>query len=161
MPFEDNSFDAAYSIEATCHAPELVEVRVLRHACYARVRSERGGASVVLMHAIAGSEVRHLRVGDYAPVRQVQPVPRGDHRQDLPRQRPSGAAHLPGSHRRSQGGTHGHALSANRPNAGDLTAVDAGATARRVLRWCWSATWHRHLRYRGGHGWPWGNWSTT
>ena len=26
MPFEDNSFDSAYSIEATCHAPELVEV---------------------------------------------------------------------------------------------------------------------------------------
>ncbi|XP_047941495.1 24-methylenesterol C-methyltransferase 2-like [Salvia hispanica] len=26
MPFEDNSFDGAYSIEATCHAPKLEEV---------------------------------------------------------------------------------------------------------------------------------------
>lgn len=26
MPFKDNSFDGAYSIEATCHAPELEEV---------------------------------------------------------------------------------------------------------------------------------------
>lgn len=26
MPFEDNSFDAVYSIEATCHAPALVQV---------------------------------------------------------------------------------------------------------------------------------------
>ncbi|GJP48145.1 hypothetical protein CLOM_g7422 [Closterium sp. NIES-68] len=26
LPFEDNSFDAAYSIEATCHAPKLTDV---------------------------------------------------------------------------------------------------------------------------------------
>lgn len=24
MPFEDNSFDAIYAIEATCHAPDAV-----------------------------------------------------------------------------------------------------------------------------------------
>jgi hypothetical protein len=24
MPFEDNSFDAVYAIEATCHAPDAV-----------------------------------------------------------------------------------------------------------------------------------------
>ncbi|KAG2268852.1 hypothetical protein Bca52824_063407 [Brassica carinata] len=26
MPFDDNTFDGAYSIEATCHAPKLEEV---------------------------------------------------------------------------------------------------------------------------------------
>lgn len=26
MPFEEESFDAAYSCEATCHAPKLTEV---------------------------------------------------------------------------------------------------------------------------------------
>ena len=26
MPFPDNSFDAVYAIEATCHAPDAVDI---------------------------------------------------------------------------------------------------------------------------------------
>lgn len=34
MPFEDNSFDAIYQIDATCHAPDQVGCyKVRRHLC--------------------------------------------------------------------------------------------------------------------------------
>lgn len=32
MPFEDNSFDAAYAFEAVCHAPDKVHANSLCHA---------------------------------------------------------------------------------------------------------------------------------
>ncbi|AES77557.1 methyltransferase domain protein [Medicago truncatula] len=31
MPFEDNSFDAVYAIEATCHAPDAVSIYTCTH----------------------------------------------------------------------------------------------------------------------------------
>ena len=42
MPFPDNSFDAVYAIEATCHAPDAVSqfcgpfLNLLLHVCFSR-----------------------------------------------------------------------------------------------------------------------------
>lgn len=69
MPFEDNSFDGAYSIEATCHAPKLEEVyaevyRVLKpgalYVSYEWVTTER----------FNGEDEEHVEV--------IQGIERGD-----------------------------------------------------------------------------------
>ncbi|PSR99550.1 24-methylenesterol C-methyltransferase [Actinidia chinensis var. chinensis] len=69
MPFDDNSFDGAYSIEATCHAPKLEEV-------YAEVyRVLKPGALYVSYEWVTtdkfnGDDAEHVEV--------IQGIERGD-----------------------------------------------------------------------------------
>lgn len=39
MPFENNTFDGAYAIEATCHAPKVSEVQCIQYDVKCHVES--------------------------------------------------------------------------------------------------------------------------
>lgn len=69
MPFEDNSFDGAYSIEATCHAPKLEEV-------YAETfRVLKPGALYVSYEWVTTDK---YNAGDKEHIEIIQEIERGD-----------------------------------------------------------------------------------
>ncbi|KAK8963124.1 24-methylenesterol C-methyltransferase 2 [Platanthera guangdongensis] len=77
MPFEDSSFDGAYSIEATCHAPRLEDV-------YAEIyRVLKPGAMYVSYEWVTTGL---YRTGDPAHVEAIQGIERGDALPGLRRQ---------------------------------------------------------------------------
>ncbi|KAM7470951.1 hypothetical protein LguiA_009134 [Lonicera macranthoides] len=69
MPFEDNSFDGAYSIEATCHAPKLEEV-------YSEIyRVLKPGALYVSYEWVT---TEHFKADDPEHVEVIHGIERGD-----------------------------------------------------------------------------------
>lgn len=69
MPFEDNSFDGAYSIEATCHAPKLEEV-------YSEIyRVLKPGAMYVSYEWVT---TEHFKADDPEHVEVIHGIERGD-----------------------------------------------------------------------------------
>ncbi|EYU37984.1 hypothetical protein ABFS83_02G005200 [Erythranthe nasuta] len=69
MPFEDNSFDGAYSIEATCHAPKLEEV-------YSEIYRVMKPGSLYVSYEWVTTEL--YRGEDAEHVEVIQGIERGD-----------------------------------------------------------------------------------
>ncbi|XP_047322113.1 24-methylenesterol C-methyltransferase 2-like [Impatiens glandulifera] len=69
MPFDDNSFDGAYSIEATCHAPKLEEV-------YGEIYRVMKPGSLYVSYEWVTTEL--YRAGDSEHEEIIQGIERGD-----------------------------------------------------------------------------------
>ena len=69
MPFDDNSFDGAYSIEATCHAPKLEEV-------YAEIYRVLKPGSMYVSYEWVTTE--KFKAEDDEHVEVIQGIERGD-----------------------------------------------------------------------------------